>query len=397
MKYITMALAILVACSSGNGGNNDATVDTTPPARTLTVTTYNAGLAMGYVDYGPEREPLIGPAVALLDADVICLQEVWNQTSIDRVIEGAKTVFPHNYYEITDAGEIGGEPACTEDGTKELKACVLDKCAGIEPSTLGSCALDFCAVEFGSVQPKDCVNCIASNIGLAEAAATVDDAIDAIIGACLEGAGGGFAYEGRNGLLILSRHPLAGKEFLRFESSLNVRVLLHAVAQVPNFGDVDVFCTHLTAFMTGIPYLGNFESWEKEQAQQIDALLPWITEKEDVLTPTTLLGDMNCGPQKGDDILPSFPANFDKFIEGGLTGPYGDDADAPCTWCANENPLTGGIDRIIDHVFFKNVPKSSAFESVRVMDEPVTLTVGGDDIDSRYSDHYGAQVTLTLP
>lgn len=397
MKRLIIVMSVLVACSSGGGGSEDVVVDTGPTARSLTVATYNAGLAMGYVDYGPEREPLIGPALADLDVDVICLQEIWNQTSIDSVMAGAKTVFPHHYYEITDAGETGGEPACTEDGTNELKACVMDKCAGIDPSTLGSCALDFCAVEFGSVQPKDCLSCITSNIGLAEAAATVDDAIDAIIGACLEGAGGGYTYEGRNGVLILSRHPLAGKEFLRFESSLNVRVLLHAVAEVPDFGDVDVFCTHLTAFMTGIPYLGDFESWEKEQAQQIDALLPWVAEKEDPDTPTTVLGDMNCGPQKGDDILPSFPDNYGKFTAAGLTGPYVDEADTPCTWCANENPLTGGIDRIIDHVFFDNVPKSGTFEAVRIMDDPVTLSVGGDDIDSRYSDHYGAQVTLTLP
>ena len=218
MKRLTFILSILVACSGGEAEEHPS----------LSVATYNAGLAMGFVDYGPEREPLIGPALTGIDVDVICLQEVWDLASINAVLEGAKTVFPHHYYEITDSGVVEEEPACTAEGTQDLKNCVLEKCAGIEPSTLGSCALDFCAVEFGSVQPKECVNCLGANIGLATQAATVDEAIGLIIGACLESAGGGFAYEGRNGVMILSRHPLVNKEYLRFESYLNVRVLLHA-------------------------------------------------------------------------------------------------------------------------------------------------------------------------
>ncbi|NOZ02801.1 MAG: hypothetical protein GXP54_13065, partial [Deltaproteobacteria bacterium] len=362
---------------------------------TVGFATYNAGLAQGFVDYAPQRQPLIGPALAKLDADVICLDEVWNQDAVDAVIAGSKAVFPYSYYEITDSGEAAKEPSCTEDGTKALKDCVLAKCGSKAPSELGGCALDNCAVEFGQVQPKECVNCIAANIGLAEKAATVNEAIDAIIGACLESAGGGYAYEGRNGVMILSRHPLVSKEFLRFDSYLNVRVVLHAVAQVPQIGNVDVFCTHLTATLDKVPYNGGFETWAKEQAHQIDVMLPWIEDKEDPKTPTVLAGDMNCGPGKGA-IPAELPENFAKFTAAGYLDPYATDPETPCTWCG-DNPLVGGgSSMIIDHVMFRHQADSARFVSSRIMDQPVTLEVDGRQIESNYSDHYGAMVKMTM-
>jgi len=384
IMFLTVGGVLFTGCSGDGCGPS------------MTVATYNAGLAMGFVDYAPERQPLIGPALSGLDVDVICVQEVWNDDSISAVIESTKAVYPHAYYELTEDETEGTEPPCTEEGTVELKACVLKNCGEEAPANLGDCALEFCAVEFGAMKPKECVNCVAANIGLAETADTVDDAINAIIGACLESAGGVYAYEGRNGVMILSRFPLTGTEFSRFDSYLNVRVLLHAIADVPDIGPVDVFCTHLTATLDSVPYQGEFESWENEQATQIDAALPWIANHEDSTTPTVVMGDMNCGPEKGE-IPAGYPANFQKFTDAAFLAPYIDQPGTPCTWCG-DNPLVGGGDsRIIDHVLFKNVPEGVTFDAARVMDQPVTFSAGDEDVESRYSDHYGAQVVFTLP
>ena len=48
---------------------------TTSPS--AVVVTYNVGLARGFVDYADQRAEPVAAAVAALDADVVCLQEVW--------------------------------------------------------------------------------------------------------------------------------------------------------------------------------------------------------------------------------------------------------------------------------------------------------------------------------
>ena len=258
------ALSAFGVSSCDNGGGHS-----------IDVATFNAGLATGFVDYAPERTPLIGPAVSKLGADVICLEEVWEQPAIDQVLADTKAAYPYSYHEVT-SGDTGSQaPACQASDTAALEQCVLDSCSDVQPSELGGCALANCKDEFVGL-PKDCGNCVAANIGNAGKAASVQDAVDQIVGAC-QTAGNSYAYDGRNGLILLSRYPLSNKEFKRFDSYLNVRVALHAVVQDPGLGDTDVYCTHLTADLTDVPYAGDFDSWGAEQAKEIDDCWPGWT------------------------------------------------------------------------------------------------------------------------
>ena len=62
---------LLGACS------DEHPMDPGAPRAQLTVATYNAGLAPGFVDYAAERAPLTTAAIGALSVDVACIQELW--------------------------------------------------------------------------------------------------------------------------------------------------------------------------------------------------------------------------------------------------------------------------------------------------------------------------------
>jgi endonuclease/exonuclease/phosphatase family metal-dependent hydrolase len=84
----------------------------------FSVASFNVGLAFGYVPEASARVVPITEAIAELDADVVCLQELWleqdaegNWTSgtIEAVLGGTASTFEHAYWSRTMAPE-GSEP-----------------------------------------------------------------------------------------------------------------------------------------------------------------------------------------------------------------------------------------------------------------------------------------------
>jgi len=162
-----------------------------------------------------------------------------------------------------------------------------------------------------------------------------------------------------------------------------------------------VFCTHTTPDFTGsVPYTGEFESWEAEQAQQIEAMIAWIEDKAQDGDLVVLMGDMNSGPAVPPDIEGELAANFQKFLDDGFVAPYTTDAEATCTFC-EANPLNPADTRnvLIDHVLVKGGPAGLTFDAARVLDDtPVTVTPeGGAETQVSLSDHYGVQVEVLRP
>jgi len=382
---IIMAMLFINACLGDDSGDGDEQEMTE-----TTFATYNTGLALGYVDYAPEREPLIGEALAALEADVICMQEVWTKEQADALIAAAADGYKYSWYELTLEEDLGpGEPACTAEEADPLEACVDEFCADVDAANITTCVLENCGDQFGALS-SGCSGCVISNIG---------KSVDEILTICkegTEGSAGKFAYEGHNGLLLLSKYELKNPEFKTFESYLNRRVVLNAEITTEDGLLVDVFCTHLTANLNDINYAGDYDSWEAEQAMQIDGLLEYIDEQA-ADNAAVVMGDMNCGPEK-TDVVAELPENFQKFLDGGLTAPYAEDEATICSWCA-ENPLTGAdtVNNVIDHVMFKGTPEGVLYEAMRLFDSPVDIEVEGDTISSRLSDHYGVQVKMSVP
>jgi len=404
MRRITFLLLAgslaLVACGGDSGDTDAATPDVTEesaddlggtdqqqPIPAFTVVNFNAGLAAGYVDYAPERLPLLGPALSALQADVVCLEEVWTDADAAALIAATQAVFPHSYREATSDGGGSAEPACTVDEIGPLQTCALANCAEVAAENLATCVLGKCGPEFQSVSDA-CQGCLASQIGkpLADMVAN-----------CTTSSGGKYAYEGRNGVLLLSKHPLASTEFLQFESYVNARVVLHARVEAPGLTP-DVFCTHLTADLSAdLEYAGTYGSWGEEQGAQIDQMLTWIGEKAaSVDGPVVLAGDLNCGPAfLPDGITGEHVENYDKLTDADWADPFAEATGVVCSWCG-DNPLVGGGDStILDHVLVKGTGFTSS--AARVLDQPVEIQSGGAAVQTRLSDHYGVSVTVVFP
>ncbi len=375
MRPHLLLLTATLACS-GKGDDSGAPADAPSEAR---VATYNAGLATGFVTFAPEREAEVVSALSGLDADIVCLQEVWTAESIDAITDGVSGTFPHSYVEIT--AEAGAdEPACTEDETTPLADCAREFCSDAE--NLTNCVLASCSEEFNALSDP-CTECAAANIGL--------DDVDAIVETCLTGSSS-FAWGGHNGLVLLSREALSNTQSIDMDAWLVWRSAISA-----EVGGLDVTCTHLSAALNSPAYGGaDYESYEAEQAGQIDALLSWVDDRVGD-GPAVILGDMNTGPAAAGGIEAELPDNWAKFGAAGWVDPNVESGSPFCTWCA-DNTIAGegsdheSVDTILDHVLVRGATGSNP---ERVLDGTVTVSVDGVSVETSLSDHYGAAATAT--
>lgn len=69
--------------------------------------TFNTGLALT-IKYGEQREPVIVDAINEFDADVICLEEVWDHFSgVEAVADMLRTEWPHIFFSYIDTTSWG--------------------------------------------------------------------------------------------------------------------------------------------------------------------------------------------------------------------------------------------------------------------------------------------------
>lgn len=380
---VVVAATALAAC--GDDGGDGTQNNGEPQSATATFETYNVGLARGFVPQAEARVQPVADAIAKSPADVMCLQEVWlfqddqgawSTGQIDTLVDEASQNFPSSYFEVTELGE---SVSCSQEDAEPLETCVRANCDGVPADDLSSCTLENCGDEFNGL-PGPCQECVIGQIG---------GTLDEILAACTGDGASEFSYNGHNGLLLLSRHELRDTEITSFESSIVQRSALHAVVTVPDFGDVDLYCTHLAADLSGVEYPGDaFASFEEEQAAQIDALLAWVDQ-----TATTgnvvVMGDMNTGPAKGE-LQAELASNYQKFVDAAYDSPYLSQASPECTFCGTNTLVDGDSNVGIDHVFLDFTMAYGLVDAMRVYDE--TTSIGGEEL--HLSDHFGVRVTI---
>ncbi len=349
----------------------------------LRTTTFNAGLAPGFVPYTNERAPLVVSQLASLPTDILCVQEMWREQDRQALIDAAAPRLP-NVVALPPEPAIGTEAvACQPADLAPLATCATTACstAGEE---LGTCVLVACGGELGSVPPA-CQRCLAASVG---------GDLQTAVATCTQGPGELYAYGGSFGTALLTDAPLLAQDSLLLDSTLNRRAVLYADVNLPGLGPTHVFCTHLTADLA-LPYPGE-GSWEAEQAAQIEAMLTFINEKSADGGPVLLMGDLNTGPA-GPGVVAEVPANYGRLVAAGFANRYLTEASPTCTFCA-DNPLVvaEGEDQsvIIDHILTKRVDVET--RSSRVLDAPVSLQVDGQQLESRLSDHYGVELFLRV-
>ncbi len=372
-------------CSDDDNGNNNGNNNNELPPPQLTAVTYNGGLARGFVDWADERAQQVADAVANLEAEVVCVQEFWQPEHVTMLADAAAATLPNQIFLEPMPDENPGDPACSSDATEfqAFESCARNNCGTVPPADLVGCVLGSCSAEFGAITPE-CSQCIAANVG-----GTIDDAVNA----CTT-ASEAYAYGGSFGIGLLTSETIATSDSSVFASTYNRRAVIHAELQTDALGTVHVFCTHLTAIFSSIPWPKPTGSWQEEQMLQITEMRSYMDSIAGSDSMVILMGDFNTGPAGGDWVA-EYADNFNALAEG-FTVPFPASPNAACTFC-DSNPLNGGIDHgtsvLIDHILYRGFAGTTTAQ--RVLDEPIQITADGTPLDTAYSDHYGVSVTFS--
>ncbi len=398
---ISICVLLLCACSGGSDtpdpditqtnpdegpGDMGTAIDEGTPApepKTYTMITLNAGLAYGYVPYSEQRREQVMAAIGELDADVLCLQEVWTEEDRDQVaatLEGKG--YTAHVYVTTGAPSQG----CTEEEAQPLVDCSNDNgCTELPGSEFTDCVLANCGAAIGQVS-QGCLGCLANDL-----TRSLEDMQTNCIG--VEEVNS-WAYDGHNGLVMATKSPDTVFEGKDFEASLTWRSYITATSpsmaeSVPAIDSIT--CTHLTSFLGNVPYIGPFAGYEEENAQEIDVLLAAMPEGNHVI-----MGDLNTGPENTDTGISSeLPDNFSKFTDTNWLPSNVDN----CTWCPPENNLLSDTSAMhnIDHILLNESLAAAVTPSITILwKAPITIVdTENNEIDAHLSDHFGVRVELT--
>jgi endonuclease/exonuclease/phosphatase family metal-dependent hydrolase len=340
----------------------------------LEYTTYNLGL----VDAVGLREQRIEPLVDALresTSDVICMQEVWSDEDATRISEALADVYPHALREVTKNDDHAWF-ACSVFQVADLfslNSCTKDKCID-EGISLFECIKEksLCADEYDEL-PSKCQFCISAN--------TSNPA------SCVYGRTPRYANDGRNGLLMLSKHEIEEPQYTAFDTQLIKRGILSGYV-----AGNKVQCTHMTADLSRVPYPDDAKhsSWKEEHLASIDVMENAAGDGE----CTVLMGDLNSGIEDSAAGLDAELAdNFQALEAAGFRDQF--EGDDLCTHCA-DNPLVGGTHSSrIDHVLMKGCDDRYESSYSRVYEDRINVqTEAGNQVETALSDHYGISVVL---
>ncbi len=422
-SLITLSvLALLVGCGSEG--------ETTPPPepQDVVVDTFNVAFAGAFIPYEAERRQPIVDAIAASDADILCLQEVWTQADKELIRDAAIDAFPHSaLFEdnlqtpIDDAtdqqgavppppttvpcGETDiGEGVTIADQMNEAVDCVSANCSTMPGSEDGrttsiGCAGSACVgavggLLFGDVEQQRCYTCLATQLPTATFAE--------IRTSCTTVVEQDLAFEGQNGVMILSKHPLENAQELVVPGTFNRRTILSATVKLPNGAELDTYCNHLTPIFTDFtfPYTGQYgdgmtgaAGWQAEQELQAQKLINYVNENSDG-RPAVILGDFNAGhAYPAEEIVAEGEPTLD-LLESVFPPAYTTDYAPLCTFCST-NPVAGTeVSVWIDHILLHNLSADSVVSTDRIYDEDV-VPVDGQMVP--LSDHFGMRSVITVP
>lgn len=410
--------------SGGSGGEGAVIVDT-----------FNVALAGAFIPYEMERRQPISDAIAASDADILCLQEVWDQADKEAIRDAAAEAFPYVALfeddldtDLNDATDQDGEvpppptgvPCPDEDvGDDNILAqmnqavdCLMENCSTIPDSedgrtTSAECAAEFCVGEvagllFGNEQQMRCYASVITQLPtetfgyMRMASATIENQ--------------DLAFRGQNGVMILSRHPLKDATNWVIPGTWNRRTFLSATVELPNGAELDTYCNHLTPIFnpTGIntfPYTGQYgegltgpDGWQAEQELQAQKLIDYVSDTSGT-RPAVILGDFNTGREYPAEEIVAEGEETLNLLETAFT-PAVTAAYAPlCTFCTT-NPVTNPTDDPdqvsvwIDHILLYNLSADAVLSTERVYDEDV-VPVGDEMVP--LSDHFGMRSVLMVP
>jgi len=420
MRFFVVSLLVLEACSSSDRDAEDVTIDT-----------FNVALAGAFIPYEAERRQPLAEAIAEMDSDIVCLQEVWTQADKELIRDAAVGNFPYSVLfeddldtPVDDPTDQMGEipPAPTTVPCPDIEApeggvtitdqmnnavdCVAENCSTTTPgdedgrTTSASCASGNCvgavgALLFGDAQQKRCYSCVVTQLPTST--------FGNIRSSCSTVVNQDLAFDGQNGVMILSRYPLSNEEEWVMPGTWNRRVIIRATATLPNGASLDAYCNHLTPIFDDFtfPYTGQYGNgktdaagWEAEQYLQAQKLIAFVQDQSGD-APAVILGDFNTGraypdqgiSEEGEGTLGLLEASFPAALAAGY--------EPVCTFC-EDNPVADSASSVwIDHILLNGLTSDSVQSTVRTFDQAV-VPVGGDELVP-LSDHYGLRSVIRVP
>ncbi len=359
---------------------------------TLTVETWNVGLAHGFVDHARERLPGIVDAISKADADVLCIQEAWEPKDREALLDALRDTYPHAHLTAVEQKKASRAPVCkTGDlfGDDKFVSCMTGECGDLTGDEKTNCIIAHCGPRLEALKESkpECANALMAQVGKSSVSALWN-----VIRPWNKT--GLYAYGGSDGLLMVSKQPLSDLREVDFTdiATLNRRRAL--VADV-TAGDttVTVACTHLTADLSAIaPYPGAFDSWGAENRAQVDRLIDAIGADG----PAVLTGDFNCGM---NDAALGLTGELEDSCRAIDSAGYADPAREvwpSCTWCKDNTLNAAGgehTEALIDHVFVRGLTPVDG--GVRYTDT-TSIRVKDGIQKTSLSDHYGYGVTLRI-
>jgi endonuclease/exonuclease/phosphatase family metal-dependent hydrolase len=423
---------VAVGCGDDSSSNGTGGTGGSGQPTEVTIETFNLALAGSFVPYEQERRQPLMQAIANAEADILCLQEVWTQADKEMIRDAATGNYPNVVIfeddidtALNDATDQNDQvpPAPTtvpcpdvevtpgitvEEQMDAAVECVALNCNTSTPDDLDgmttstACAGEFCTGDIlglllGDDQQNRCYSCLVTQLPTATFR-EIGDSCPTVVNQEL-------AFEGQNGVMILSRYPLKDAVDWVIPGTWNRRVILSATAELPNGSELDVYCNHLSPIFDDItlPYFGQYgdgmsgaAGWEAEQFLQAEKLIDYVkTTSGD--TPAVILGDLNAGHDFSAEEIVAEGEPTLNLLESVFPPAYTTDYVPQCTFCIT-NPVTDpapeSVSAWIDHILLYNMTAESVIATNRTFDEDV---VPVDDMMVPLSDHFGMQSVIRVP
>lgn len=397
----TVAVMTLFGCSSGggedDGGTPDAPDNGEPPpssADVLRVSTFNTGLLPNFVPLAAERVAPVAAAVATHDADVLCLQEVWQAPDVQIIVGALQRSFPSIYVPPVRQQFASRAPVCSTGDLEPVASCVLTQCLfgslGIFECLIGTCHDPL--EELAATNPE-CAEAITAQTG--RSALEISDIQQELFSSTPAGL---FAFGGSSGLILASKLPLEQVQLIDFFDITTTSRRAAIFATVTKNGTRHrVACTHLQSNLDGlIPYTGAAGSWAGEQRTQAERMLI-AAANYGAADPIYLAGDFNCGfGNSGAGVVGELESNCNLFRNAGFSDVAS--SQLGCSFCSSNqlnidnSTFAETRDVLLDHVFTANLIFGGV-TAERTFTERITVAGGQTNL----SDHFGVRVSVPVP
>ncbi len=403
----------------------------------VVVDTFNVALAGAFIPYESERRQPIVEAIAASEADILCLQEVWNQADKELIRDAALEAYPHSALFRDDLDTVVDDPTdqqgqvpppptgvpCPDqeagDGMNILAQmnqavdCVMANCSTTPDATppedeLGrttsagcassSCSLQVVNLLYGDAEQQRCYACVATQLPTST--------FGKIRESCANVVNQDLAFDGQNGVMILSRHPLKNVENWVIPGTWNRRTILSATVELPNGEELDTYCNHLTPIFdepppNTFPYTGQYgdgmtgpAGWQAEQELQAEKLIAHVADTSGDRA-AVILGDFNTGAgYPAENIVPEGERTLD-LLELAFTPAYSSEYTPLCTFCSTNPVAESKVSVWIDHILLYNLAEESIVSTARIFDEDVVPVEDGMLVP--LSDHFGMRAVIVVP